>query len=96
MARRTEDRLLKLERVIQQSPTKRFEAMDLDGIRRRVCADFGITAEQLDGELDQTIEDGSRPGPAAEAYWNAYGAAMRRVGLTFVDLMEFARQEATA
>ncbi len=94
MARRTEGRLLRLEQSVNATARQGWAAVDLAAIADRVCAEFGITGEQLERELERSSEETSGyPNAIVETYHTAFSAAMRSAGLTFVDLVQLADLE---
>lgn len=89
MARSTEGRLRTIERLMEGQGRGGWSAVDLDAIAAQVCRDHGLTTDQLEQLLWDKDED-HYPAPAVEAYWTAFGLAMRRAGLSFVDLVRLA------
>jgi len=86
-------RLERMERTLQHLPVKRFEAMDLPAIRRQVCAEFGISDDELERQLTDPGEPLGDAPPAVTAYMVGFGLAMRRANLTFLDIMDLADQD---
>lgn len=97
MARGTEGRLQRLERTIGDQGRGGWASIDVASIADRVCRDHGITTEQLERELERSTEEESDyPNAIVESYYTAFGQAMRRAGLDFVDLIRLADQEVSA
>lgn len=95
MARSAEGRLRTIEKLMEGQGRGGWNSIDLDAIAAQVCRDHGLTTEQLDQLLEGEDEDGY-PNAIVEAYYTAFGAAVRRAGLDFVDLMRLADQDASA
>ncbi len=93
MPRRTEGRLMKLERSAAATARSGWAAIDLEVLRDQVCAAFGISTEQLERELQHDAESSGYESPVVSAYWSGFGGQLRSAGLTFVDLVNLADQE---